>query len=700
MSWCWGSQAQLNLLIVVFKLCYDRTGHGSVYPKKPFMDRHSLKKSIILSDSVKMYLKHFNLTQSPFAEEPDPNIFFPDAERVGILNSLKKDLQSGTPLTRLTGNEGSGKTMLCRLLLRDLPAANFEVIYLDNPVGSFQDLLYIVCCDLGMEPTADPATDLLPELHNLLEESREKQKKIILLVDEAEKLFLAALERLLRAICEVNDTPVLQVVLAGRPELDEHLKQLEAYCTDIDIESKYQLEPLTEEEVAAYLKFRLTAVGLPADTEKEVFSSGAVHKIFESARGNLHLVNMLAEEALQASSADKSFLVLLDHVVEQDSPGTGGGLAIPPPGSKKKIWLAGGACVALLLAFFLFGRGGDQEPITDNGLQSSQPLVQQATGDEPEIIEQLPDDPSEIVLTEPDEPPTPPLAELEVEVIKPGKPTEQQPDETGSDKTIADTPPADNQQQTTLPNATTEQTAPLQTMSEPVPETSATAVETVQDEPEASPVDIEPEDLSAAEIVELHPDRLKTVPKETVDKSSDRPLEVTDAAKTRPEDYPEPPQETSDLVDELNTASELDAPAKTEDDTTVEEIAEPDQPGVNPPTPSNLEKEQLYQQLLSLGERWRTGIHQDQYTVQMIALTSRDAIPNLKSMLFREEYQAIRDQLYILRKPTAPPTIYVFFGIYDSMDQARNARNNMPLFLRKHHPYALSIAKALKKTEY
>jgi len=60
---------------------------------------------------------------------------------------------------------------------------------------------------------------------------------------------------------------------------------------------------------------------------------------------------------------------------------------------------------------------------------------------------------------------------------------------------------------------------------------------------------------------------------------------------------------------------------------------------------------------------------------------------------------AIKDNLYILNKKTSPPTLFVFYGTYDSMEQARQARNNMPLFLRKHHPYALSISDAMKKTE-
>ncbi len=656
-----------------------------------------------------MYLKHFNLSQSPFAEEPDANIFFPDAQHGKILRSLKRDLHNGTPLIRITGSEGSGKTLLCRLLLRDLPADNFEVIYIDNPVGSFQDLLYIVCRDLGMEPTAEPAEDLLPDLHDLLAESREKQKNVVLLVDEAEKLFLAALERLLRTICEVNESPVLQVVLIGRPEFDDHLKQLEAYCSEIDIETCHLLTPLTEEEVSRYLNYRLTAVGLPADTEKDVFSSGAVHKIFESARGNLRLVNILAEEALQASSADKSFLVLLDHVVEQDDLSLrppGSGIAIAPPHSMKKIWLAGGAVAVLLLAFFLFGRGDNPEDkIADSSSPSELVTIpaKDMTNPADEIIETIPNDASESVLNEPQPPPFESLHTEETTEETPAADLEEPPTSPAT---------ADQQQVTGQESTPAEETAqqpPVTETDEPVadadPDSSQPETPAIEQEADEEPLFTQPEETAASmadEIIRLKPASLKSVPEGTAAEVSESPLEVDDTAKTRPGDYDKSLPVTTDLADELNAAAAVEVPAKAEDDQdiSVEEIAEPDEAVAKTPEPSQLEKEQLYQQLLSLGERWRTGIHQDQFTIQMIALTSQDAIPNLKSMLFREEYQAIRDKLYILRKPTAPPTIYVFYGIYDSMDQARNARNNMPLFLRKHHPYALSIVNALKKSEY
>ncbi|MCI5140349.1 MAG: hypothetical protein D3909_01115, partial [Candidatus Electrothrix sp. ATG1] len=78
-------------------------------------------------------------------------------------------------------------------------------------------------------------------------------------------------------------------------------------------------------------------------------------------------------------------------------------------------------------------------------------------------------------------------------------------------------------------------------------------------------------------------------------------------------------------------------------------------------------------------------------------LSAHDAAASIKKMIVREEYQEHRRKLHILRRDTVPPTLFVCYGVYSSMKEARDARNSMPLFLRKHHPYALSISDVLDK---
>lgn len=532
-----------------------------------------------------MYLEHFHLNQSPFAEEPDADIFFPEAGRSKIFKALCDDIQTGKPLIRLIGSEGSGKTMLCRLLIRQLPDTDFEVFYLDNPIGSFDDLMHVVCLDLGMDPAKIPAQGMLSELRALLVRRKEQQKKVVLIVDEAEKLFLAALERLMRALCEAGEDHVMHVILAGRPALDANLDQLTVYCSDVDIKAGYVLEPLTEEETGRYLNFRLMAAGLPTESRDEIFTDGAVHKIFESAGGNLRLINILAEEALQASCTDKSFLVLLDHVVEQDDKPKGKTAKLVASGDlwrKKLLLLGGGGLAVLLLLALLFTGGGDKDTIESVSVPK-QPDTAVPVVESPE--------------------PVPEQAEPSPEVFADGTGEEEQ------------TP------------APVEE--PLSSSEQAVPE------------------------LQADEgIVDLKPGRMKTMPASHEDAGSER-----------------------------------------------------DRPAVSKPVAAVMadstsrKGEQLYQKRIRASAKWLAGAYHNSYTVQLMMLASEQAAHNIKIRLVQDNFFAIKDNLYILSKKTAPPTLFVFYGTYDSMEQARQARNNMPLFLRKHHPYALSISDAIKKTE-
>ena len=193
-----------------------------------------------------MYLEHFQLTHSPFREEPDPEVFFPGARREEVCQSLILDVLAGRPLVKLIGREGSGKTLICQVVIDRLPA-EYKVVYIDNPAGAFDDLLRIACLDLGMNPSMKhDSVNFLEELRNLLEKRRAQKKKTVLIIDEAEKMFLATLERLVRHIGEQSDILGLTIILAGRPGLDANLEQLSAFCNNVDIQAGYFLEPLTE----------------------------------------------------------------------------------------------------------------------------------------------------------------------------------------------------------------------------------------------------------------------------------------------------------------------------------------------------------------------------------------------------------------------------------------------------------------------
>ena len=527
-----------------------------------------------------MYLKHFHLKHPPFAEEPDLKIFFTEAGRGDVLNDLIRDIRSDKPLIKIIGNEGSGKTIICRLLLHQLPDKDYDVVYLDNPVGSFDDLLRLVCLDLGMDPTVTVERDMLSELRALLGLRKEQQKKVVLIVDEAEKLFLAALERFMRAICEAGNDHVLHVVIIGRPDLDANLEQLTVYCSNVDIKDGYVLQPLTEEDIAGYLDFRLRAAGVSPDNHEKIFSRDAARKIFASSAGNMRLINILAEDALQASCTDQSFLVLPDHVAQPDDRHeikNSRFIAATGLQSKKILYATGGVLLVLFLIFLFMGK--EQKH-------------------------------TEISLPEPEQQDT-----STVQVIQaPVRDQQKLPSESESSVPV---PP---------PSVLPQKSSPTQDHSKV--------------------------HVNKPSVIELEPDEVKKIPEsgEKNVENRDRPVAIAPiTVVTENRDHPD--------------------------------------------------GEKLYQERARASAKWLAGAYHNGYTIQLMMLASEQAAPNIKKMLVENEYLAIKDKLYILSKKTSPPTLFVFYGIYDSMEQARLARNTMPLFLRKHHPYALSISNAMKKTE-
>ena len=554
-----------------------------------------------------MYLEHFHLTHSPFREEPDPEVFFPGAKREEVCQSLVLDILAGKPLIKLIGREGSGKTLLCRLIMDRLPD-DFEVVYIDNPAGAFDDLLRIACLDLGMNPSGvHEATNFLQELHALLEQRRIARKKVVILIDEAEKLFLATLERFVRHIVESMPDFSLTILLSGRPGLEANLEQLAAFCSHLDNTSGYFLTPLTENETRQYLRFRLYAAGLSREQHEDIFTEGAVAKIFDTAQGNLRMINILAEESLQVSYSEKSFMVLLDHV-DPDSADHDGVenrvIEIYDLLRQNKLVtgiLASAVIVVLTLGFLLSGQGEKA------GLPA-------------------------------------PGSQKPIEVVAPPPPPH---------------PPA--------------QAAPASpSTSDPVAQTAA----------------VPPQAVSASqEPVAPPPGTIQLPAQQPVP-----PAEPQPAAASK--ESPPPAAVVSPATPQPAATS---APAKQEQ-TALTPEQQKLQAALNKDE-EHRDGEKIFRDRRGASASWLAGAYRNGYTIQLMALASEQAQASITKMLVQDEYFPFRDQFFILRKKGPPQTFFVFFGIYASMDAARDARNSMPVFLRKHHPYPLSIAEALKKTE-
>src|SRR5471032_590069 len=181
------------------------------------------RPSCAASPEVAMYLSHFGLQESPFGITPNPAFFYAGNTRGEILQALLYVVAHGEGIIKVTGEVGSGKTMLCRMLEEQLPA-HIEVIYLVNPSLSPLEALFAIASELGIEPGGRRGDEVLRLLHADLIAKHSAGRQVVLLVEEAQAMPLDTLEaiRLLTNL-ETARSKLLQIVLFGQPELDQNL---------------------------------------------------------------------------------------------------------------------------------------------------------------------------------------------------------------------------------------------------------------------------------------------------------------------------------------------------------------------------------------------------------------------------------------------------------------------------------------------
>ncbi|HKC42277.1 MAG TPA: AAA family ATPase, partial [Burkholderiales bacterium] len=167
-----------------------------------------------------MYLSHFGLNEAPFRITPHTEFFFSGANRGATLEALLYAITHDEGIVKVTGEVGSGKTMLCRVLVERLPK-NVETIYLANPSLSRDEILHVIAADLQVESRGERVTILLRALQERLIKLYASGRRVVVLIDEAHAMPLATLEEVrLLSNLESNRHKLLQIVMFGQPELD------------------------------------------------------------------------------------------------------------------------------------------------------------------------------------------------------------------------------------------------------------------------------------------------------------------------------------------------------------------------------------------------------------------------------------------------------------------------------------------------
>lgn len=293
-----------------------------------------------------MYRTHFALREPPFSLTPDTAFVFACTPHQEALNTLLVALEGGEGFMKITGEVGTGKTLLCRRLLAQLDST-YVSAYLPNPMLDPHGLLLALAEELRIpfDRESDPHTLTKVLNHALLDFAR-AGKKVVICLDEVQAMPYETLESLrLLSNLETEKRKLFQVVLFGQPELDERLDHESVRQLRQRITFQYKLSTLSRDEVEYYIGHRLRVAGYMGD---RLFDRSAVRLLAHASRGVPRLINVLAHKAMLAAFGEGRHQVTARHVrrAASDTPSA----RVP---RQPVLW----AAIVLLIAAFLAGVG-------------------------------------------------------------------------------------------------------------------------------------------------------------------------------------------------------------------------------------------------------------------------------------------------------------------------------------------------------
>lgn len=257
-----------------------------------------------------MYLSHFGLAEAPFRITPHTDFFFEGANRGATLEALLYAVQHDEGIIKVSGEVGSGKTMLCRVLLERLPST-VETIYIATPSLSRDEVLRTICEDLKVDARGKRTTVLLRALQEHLIERYGQGARVVVLIDEAHAMPPETLEEIrLLSNLESNRHKLLQIVLFGQPELEAHLNQPAMRPLKERITHSFRLGPLVRADIDSYIDFRMRAAGYRG---RNAFSPAAQKVLSKASEGLTRRINILADKSLLAAFADGSHEITAKH---------------------------------------------------------------------------------------------------------------------------------------------------------------------------------------------------------------------------------------------------------------------------------------------------------------------------------------------------------------------------------------------------
>lgn len=246
-----------------------------------------------------MYQDYFGLTEAPFSITPDTSYFYSYGHYSEALNTLLIAIRSGEGFIKVTGEVGTGKTLLCRKLLNTIEE-RFVTAYIPNPMLTPYGLQSAVADELGLDMSRHYGHhQLLKMITDRLLQLTAEGKSIVLCIDEAQAMPTDTMEALrLLTNLETEKQKLLQVILFGQPELDERLNETNIRQLKQRITFSYKLKPIDREGMELYLNHRLNVAGYKGSA---LFEFKAMNSLYKASRGIPRLINILSHKSMMSA---------------------------------------------------------------------------------------------------------------------------------------------------------------------------------------------------------------------------------------------------------------------------------------------------------------------------------------------------------------------------------------------------------------
>lgn len=336
-----------------------------------------------------MYLRYFGLNEVPFSITPDPAFVFLSRRHRDALAHLLYGIGKGGSggFVQLTGEVGTGKTTLCRVMLEQIPEGT-RIALLLNPLVTPRELLAAISEELEIDisDSFDSTRLLVDRLNLYLLDAHARGERVVVVIDEAQNLSPEALEQVrLLTNLETAKEKLLQIVLLGQPELRDLLQRRNLRQLAQRITARYHLSPLGPKDTHLYIQHRMQVAG----SQRNPFKRAAMNALYQRSQGIPRLINIIADRALVAAYAKERVDVTAAMVHEAANEVQLGERQVR---RVRWPWLAAAAAalVVIALAVTWFNDGRSPADTSQAGLGLAQASDRQAGNDTSQAIVQAP----------------------------------------------------------------------------------------------------------------------------------------------------------------------------------------------------------------------------------------------------------------------------------------------------------------------